>query len=143
MTRGRLKKTKQTQHAGIPIIERKALASAGLTLLSSREASHMYRPTSAVVGLTMVRRRPKEPTPLATSTPFLLHTKFSFSTGLEREKQRGKEIKTWQEKERLKESRGKNPTSNIDIDIAVLTRDVHILRKRKLVRLANLKRSYF
>lgn len=78
---------------GIPIIKRKALASAGLTLLSSRDASHTYRPTSAVVGLTMVRRRPKEPTPLATSTPFLLHTKLSLSTGLERKKQRGKETK--------------------------------------------------
>lgn len=82
----------------IPIIERKALASAGLTLLSSSEASHTYSPMSTVVGLTMVRRRPKEPTPLATSTPFLLHTKLSLSTGLARERKntaRGKETKRW------------------------------------------------
>lgn len=68
----------------LPIIERKALASAGLTLLSIRDASHTYRPTSAEVGLMMVNLRPKVPTPLATSTPFLLHIKLNFSTGLER-----------------------------------------------------------
>lgn len=66
----------------LPVMERKALASAGFTLLSKSEASHTYMPTSALVGLVMVKRRPKEPTPLATSTPFLRHTKLSLSTGL-------------------------------------------------------------
>lgn len=63
-------------------MERKALARAGSEALPASAASQTYSPASEVVGLPMVRRRPKLWCPWATVTPFLFQLTLSASRGL-------------------------------------------------------------
>jgi len=62
----------------------KALALAGSSVLSLSFASQKYIPTSAEVGLVIVRRLPKLLIPLVIFIPFLFHIMLSLSTGLPR-----------------------------------------------------------
>lgn len=72
------------------MIERKAFALAGSSVLSLRFASQKYIPTSAEVGLAIVSRLPKLLMPLVIFTPFLFQVTLSFSRGLPRFKTKPK-----------------------------------------------------